>query len=44
MKGCFIKLSIGTLAITLPLLLMAGAAMAGGIINKRTRVPTICGR
>ena len=34
MKSCFIKLSIGTLAITLLLLLMAGPAVAGGIINK----------
>ena len=34
MKSCFIKLSIGTLAITLSLLLMAGPAVAGGIINK----------
>jgi long-chain fatty acid transport protein len=34
MKGCFIKLSIGTLVITLSLLLMAGPAAAGGIINK----------
>ena len=34
MKGRFIKLSIGMLAITLPLLLMAGSVVAGGIINK----------
>ncbi len=37
MKGRFIKLSMGVLAITLPVLLMAGAAMAGGIINKQNQ-------
>ena len=34
MTGRFIKLSGWMLAITLPLLLMAGSVVAGGIINK----------
>jgi long-chain fatty acid transport protein len=34
MKGRLIKISIGMLAATLPLLLMSGTAGAGGIINK----------